>query len=44
VILLANAGDHPLAPAAFATVLKPLLGQALIEAIDRAVAIGAATK
>lgn len=44
VILLANAGDHPLAPAALTTLLKPLLGRALIEAIDRAVTLGAATK
>jgi DNA-binding NtrC family response regulator len=44
VILLANTGDHPLAPAAFMTVLKPLLGPALIEAIDRAVTVGATTK
>lgn len=44
VILLANAPDHPLAPVAFATVLKPLLGPALVEAIERAVAAGAAAK
>ncbi|MEO8757137.1 MAG: hypothetical protein ABI398_05215 [Devosia sp.] len=38
VILLANGNDHPLSPSAFATLVKPMLGRALIEAIGRAVA------
>ena len=44
VILLANAHDHPLAASAFATVQKPLLGPALIDAIDHAVAAAGTTK
>lgn len=36
VILLTNDASHPLAPAAFRTLLKPLLGAALIGAVDAA--------
>lgn len=36
VILLTNRVGHPLGPAAFRTLLKPLLGAALIKAIDEA--------
>jgi DNA-binding NtrC family response regulator len=36
VILLANELPHPLAPGAFRTLLKPLLGPALIDAVDQA--------
>ena len=36
VILLANTADHPLAPFAYNTILKPMLGPALIAAIAQA--------
>jgi len=37
VILLTSHASHPLAPAAFRTLLKPLLGAALIDAVDAAI-------
>jgi DNA-binding NtrC family response regulator len=42
VILLASQASHPLSSAAFRTVLKPLLGPALIGAVNEALS-GAAT-
>jgi hypothetical protein len=44
VILLANQAPHPLSPWAFRTLLKPLLGVALSDAVRDAVsAVGATT-
>lgn len=38
VVLLANASNHPLSPESFRTVLKPLLGPALSQAVAQAMA------
>lgn len=44
VILLANQASHPLAPWTFRTLLKPLLGLSLTDAVYEAVAARHATK
>lgn len=44
VILLANEQPHALSPAAFNTLMKPLLGAALSEAIREAIAVRALAK
>jgi hypothetical protein len=44
VILLANSNPHPLSPWSSRTLLKPLLGQALVNAIQNAVETRASTK
>jgi len=44
VILLVNFVPHPLSPWAFATVQKPLLGQALLTAVRDAAVVRASTK
>jgi hypothetical protein len=43
-ILLTNHQDHPLSPWTFRTLLKPLLGAALIDAVRDAVAVRASAK
>lgn len=43
VILLSSQSSHPLSPAAFRTVLTPLLGPALIGAVNEALARPATT-
>lgn len=41
VVLLANRESHPLAAAAFRTVLKPMLGPALARAVGQAIEVRA---
>lgn len=44
VVLLANAQEHPLSPRAFRTVMKPLLGAALTDAVRDALETAAGPK